>query len=397
MAALLVIGLFLLIFDYRVSVTEIETGLKRNSYGEGTRNEELEVSVNGNERKSIEIEVSEQKYQEEEAELLFTKCISRIEQEVLGENKSLDYVTTNLNLMTTLEGMPVEISWRLDNYDVMNIYGEIQKEAVVETGTLVSLEAVITYTENQELQALHSCLAMIYPEELSQEDKILQKITSKIETDNIEKQTDEMLELPEVIDGKSLRYFRKMEDRGGILIIMAVLIGILFYAQEMQNQGMEIKKKKQQMMIDYPEIINKLTLFLEAGMTLKRSFGKVVKDYEEEKEIWGIRFAYEEMKVACREMESGISEAESYERFGRRCDIPEYVRLGAVLSQNMRKGTKGLSNVLRLEAIQAFENRKAAAKRLGEEAGTKLLLPMFIMLAVVLVIVVIPAFLTLQI
>ena len=67
------------------------------------------------------------------------------------------------------------------------------------------------------------------------------------------------------------------------------------------------------------------------------------------------------------------------------------------MSQNLRKGTKGLTELLKLEARQAFEERKAQAKRLGEEAGTKLLLPMFLMLAVVLVIVIVPAFLTLQI
>ena len=43
-----------------------------------------------------------------------------------------------------------------------------------------------------------------------------------------------------------------------------------------------------------------------------------------------------------------------------------------------------------------FEERKARARRLGEEAGTKLLLPMFLMLAEVLVIVVVPAFFTVQ-
>ena len=52
--------------------------------------------------------------------------------------------------------------------------------------------------------------------------------------------------------------------------------------------------------------------------------------------------------------------------------------------------------MLKLEAIQAFEERKARAKRLGEEAGTKLLLPMFLMLAIVLVIVIVPAFLSVQ-
>ena len=92
------------------------------------------------------------------------------------------------------------------------------------------------------------------------------------------------------------------------------------------------------------------------------------------------------------EMEGGIMESESYERFGRRCNIQEYLRLGALLSQNLRKGTKGLNDMLRLEAVQAFEERKATAKRLGEEAGTKLLLPMFLMLAIVLVIVIVPAF-----
>ena len=84
------------------------------------------------------------------------------------------------------------------------------------------------------------------------------------------------------------------------------------------------------------------------------------------------------------------------EKFGRRCGTQEYMRFGALLSQNLRKGTKGLNDLLRLEAIQSFEERKARARRLGEEAGTKLLLPMFLMLAEVLVIVVVPAFFTVQ-
>ena len=58
---------------------------------------------------------------------------------------------------------------------------------------------------------------------------------------------------------------------------------------------------------------------------------------------------------------------------------------------------KGLTQMLKLESIQAFEERKARAKKLGEEAGTKLLFPMFLMLAVVLIIVIVPAFMSLQI
>jgi len=42
----------------------------------------------------------------------------------------------------------------------------------------------------------------------------------------------------------------------------------------------------------------------------------------------------------------------------------------------------------------AFELRKNLAKKLGEEAGTKLLLPLFMMLGVVMVMIVVPAFLS---
>ena len=88
---------------------------------------------------------------------------------------------------------------------------------------------------------------------------------------------------------------------------------------------------------------------------------------------------------------------ECYEAFGRRCESPVYRKFGMLLSQNLRKGTKGLKNLLQREAQEAFEERKNMAKKLGEEAGTKLMIPLFLMLAVVFVIVTVPAFLTIQI
>ena len=177
---------------------------------------------------------------------------------------------------------------------------------------------------------------------------------------------------------------------------MAVFIGILFAALEKQNREQEEARRKAQMEVDYPEIISKLTLFIGAGMTVKRAWRKIATDYEAEKTDWGIHYAYEEMKQTCNEMDSGITEAESYERFGKRCNLQEYVKLGAMLSQNLRRGTKGLSQILKMEAEVSFEERKSRAKKLGEEAGTKMLVPMFLMLAEVLVIVVVPAFMSVQ-
>ena len=97
------------------------------------------------------------------------------------------------------------------------------------------------------------------------------------------------------------------------------------------------------------------------------------------------------------EMQNGIPELECYERFAKRCDLMPYIKLGALLAQNLKKGTKGLWLQLEMEAHQSMNDRKNQIKKLGEEAGTKLLLPMLIMLIVVLLIVIVPAFLSIQI
>ena len=110
----------------------------------------------------------------------------------------------------------------------------------------------------------------------------------------------------------------------------------------------------------------------------------------------GIQPVYEEMLITLREMQGGVSEAEAYERFGKRCGTSTYLKFSTLLSQNLRKGSKGISDILRMEAIQSYENRKNTAKRLGEEAGTKLLVPMLGMLAVVFIMVMVPAFLSMQ-
>ena len=47
------------------------------------------------------------------------------------------------------------------------------------------------------------------------------------------------------------------------------------------------------------------------------------------------------------------------------------------LEQNRKNGSKNLRETLRLEMADAFEQRKHQAKRMGEKAGTKLLIRCF--------------------
>ena len=396
-AAIFVLGIGLLVSDFMQSATKLNGEIVRNDYGKGSKTAELEAEFEeSEERIPFEIEVAERQYTEQEAREMFDRVIRRMDSLILGENESLDRVEYNLDLITEVPDEPVELAWELDRYDVMNVRGELVTESLSDEGTLVNLKAVLTYTEDETRQALYECSACVYPRSMTEQEALIQAVTEQVKEAEDSDKTASVWHLPEKIQGKVVSYYKEMDYRGAVLIGMAVLIAILLYALQKQNQLQEQKERKEQMILDYPEIINKLTLFLGAGMTVKRAWRKIVEDYEKMQEIRGTRYAYEEMRQTCHEMDGGMTEAESYEQFGRRCNVQAYVKLGALLSQNLRKGTRGLSEMLRLESIQAFEERKAAARRLGEEAGTKLLLPMFLMLAIVLVIVIVPAFLSMQ-
>lgn len=82
---------------------------------------------------------------------------------------------------------------------------------------------------------------------------------------------------------------------------------------------------------------------------------------------------------------------EAYEHFGMRCGLACYRKCASLLAQNSKRGSEGLLTALYQEAEEAFEARRNLARKEGEEAGTKLLLPMMIMLLIMMILVMVPA------
>lgn len=368
--------------------------IQRNSYGKGERVEDYQVTVGDIlEKEPFKVEVGERRYTHQEIQEIFEEVMKELDSVILGENESLDRIEQDLNLVTALEKYPIQIQWELGSYDVLNIHGEIQQEHTKEEGTLVEIRGTLTYGEES---ALYVTNAMVYPKTKTSKEKLLFQIQNQLEKEEEKTREKENLVLPEKVDGKKIQWSKKPDWRGCYVLILGVAAAGLMLALQKQNEMKEEKARKEQMLTDYPEIINKFTLLLGTGMTVKSVWERIVQNYEEQKESMGIRAAYEEMNYTYYEMKGGIPEAEAYERFGKRCGISVYLKFGALLSQNLRKGAKGITELLQMESVQAFENRKSRAKQLGEEASTKLLVPMFIMLAVVMVIVIVPAFLSIQ-
>lgn len=390
MAAANTLAIILFFSGHTQGLSEIE----RNTYGKGKKAEELEITVGTKvKKKKITLEIQERKYTPEEIKKVFEKSVRQMDTLILGENKKKDHVDHNLNLVKKIPDTPVEVSWELDRYDVMNVYGEIQFGQVPKEGAKVKLQGLLSY-EGEEFPYLTE--VTVYPPKVSGEMAVTEAVKDLVKEEDDKTREIPSVKLPDKLNDSKITWKKETDSRGYVILLLGITASVSVYGLKKQNEKKEMIRVKKQMMRDYPEIVSKMVLLLGAGMTVRNAWKKVVTDYTRQKKVIGLHKAYEEMTAVFHEIQSGVTEAEGYEHFGKRCGLPQYLKLGALLSQNLKKGTGGLTELLKTEAAQAFEERKNLARKIGEEASTKLLVPMFLMLAIVLVIVIVPAFLSVQ-
>lgn len=368
------------------------TAIERNEAGAGKRKEKLQVQTDDL-REHITLEIEAEQLTKEEVREELERVGNELETRILGENQSLDEVRSDLELMTEIQDSGIQVAWELDNYEVMNLQGELQPEALTESGVLLKLDAYLSYGEEK---AQHTFYANLYPPMLSKTEQWIQKLKKELKQSDEETKEERRMTLPKQVDGKDIVWSYEKNFRAGGVLFLGLVFSLFLYVSEQQKEKMEEQQKLRQMELDYPQLINQFTLYIGAGMPVRKAWFKMAEDYERHKKEKGVHAVYEEMVYTMHEIQSGTSEQECYEKFGERCNLTMYRKFGLLLSQNLKKGTKGLTGLLKQESVNTFEERRNLAKKLGEEASTKLLMPMFLMFVMVLAIIVVPAFVSMK-
>lgn len=368
------------------------SSVERNRPGGGKREEKLQVQI-GEQKEQITVEITEEAFSEEEVRCEFEKAGKELERLILGKNKSLDEVRSNLKLITKLPDSGITVTWELDNYEVMNLQGELQAEALTEDGTLLRLDAFLSYKEEK---AQHTFYARLFPPERSAAERQIQRLKEELKKLDEETLEEEKVLLPAAVDGTKVTWSYVTDFRAIGILVLGMVMSLGIYTLEKQKEKEKREKRIWQMEQEYSEMISRFTLFMGAGMPARKAWFKLAEAYGNREKKQEKHAVYEEMVYTMHEIQSGTPESECYEKFGERCELAMYRKFGMLLSQNLKKGTKGLVLLLKQEAVNAFEERKSFAKKQGEEAGTKLLMPMFLMFGMVLAIIVIPAFFSMQ-
>ncbi|MCM1325795.1 MAG: hypothetical protein NC094_05515 [Bacteroidales bacterium] len=378
------LGVILSINAKKTQMLKEEKGILRNSYMEASQ--EIRVRT-ASERQPFLVTVEAEKLTEEEAEILYRSFWQEVQQEILGNNASLQEVRESLHLVDTLNGYPFFIKWESDMPDVINSLGELQE---IEEEISVLLRADVSYEDMEWREEIE---VRLMPEILSEEHLHRKKLQELLEQSEQESRTESVWKLPDTYQGEKLVWEQVMKDDSLLLWGGMLIVAVAIYFLSDKDLHDTLEKQKEQMKREYPDIVQKFVLYMGAGMTIRGAFQKIATDYEHDSAQGERRRpAYEEMLYACRELQAGISETAVYEHFGRRTGLQEYIRLCTLLQQNLKKGSSTLLTRLREEADRAVLEKVQAGRRRGEEASTKLLLPMVMMLLVVMVIIMVPAF-----
>ena len=228
---------------------------------------------------------------------------------------------------------------------------------------------------------------------LTREEQAKKDLAEAVARYNEQKNDPDYYYLPDKLDGKKMKWEIPADTSGMLLTGLFLAAAMVILVMKGREEQVKLQKRYEELLLDYPGLIMKFTLLVQAGMTVRKAFKKISLDYGRKKKKKP-RPAYDEIQVICYEMESGVSESEAYRRFGERCGQAKYKTFATLLIQNLQKGSRQMADMLERESMEAWEERKRKARVLGEAAATKLLLPMMMMLVVVMAIVMIPAFLS---
>ena len=161
-----------------------------------------------------------------------------------------------------------------------------------------------------------------------------------------------------------------------------LVAGVLTYGVHSSIKG-AIEREKDSIVDEFPHMVSKLTMLLNAGMLVRRAWDEVANSNYEYP-------LYREMRNVSKDMLEGKSVEAAMALFADRCGVKQIRKFSSLYVQAVNRGPLESVASMKIMADEAWNEKKQLAKQRGELANQKLLIPNFIMFFGILIIVVVP-------
>lgn len=169
----------------------------------------------------------------------------------------------------------------------------------------------------------------------------------------------------------------------GIIISMALLlIAVVLCYLPFDELKEKTDKRQADISSQFPNVISKMALLVNSGMEVARAWELVSEK--------GRGVLYTEMRKVIDEMNNNISPHIVYTNFMNNCSNKYTTKLATSILQNLSKGNSEIGTVFTQLADESWAEKKHNAKRLGELAQGKLMVPTLLMFAGIMALVMVP-------
>lgn len=383
-----VIGIIATLGEFLTSKVWFDNTIERPAVGESDAQEELEYKTD-DKKTDIVLDVPAMLHTAEEKEELISKAKEEIDGSFIGDNEDLDEISQAVVMKESYVDGLVKAEWQLSDYKIVGAEGEINYDNV-SSETLIDADVTLTC---EDVSDVYSFSFRVVPLDTNSSLGIDYYVRKAIH--GLFQDSDDTVTLPDKVGDREITWSKKYTFLGakiGILGVLAAVAMVIGQAKEEKNKKDKYLKS---MVRDYPKIVESLSLYVGAGLSIKNAMYRISEEYmirrSKKKEP-----GFEGVLRVCREIEEGRSEVKAFENLASYCPTREYRRLSNLLTSSIKKGSKGMLEQLENEEAEAFEMQKQYVKIAGEEASTKLLFPMIGLLGIVLIIIIAPSIFNMQ-
>lgn len=344
--------------------------------------EEYDIYLNDDDEETVyTLQVSPMIYSNDQFMEEVDRIAGELEKTISGENDDLNNIYSDMKLEHKDSTGVFSLEWYSDYPEYVTSYGRVSRDGLKED-VEVTLRVEITYGDY-----CHSLeyIVILKADKGNDEESDIDAVEMILDEIEKEDRQTKIIELPREINGVSISLYDENQNNEMSVMVCALLVCILSVLMGRSRVKENIKKRDNMLRVIYPIFVNKLCLLLGTGMTLKRSMSQIVKESKDS------NIFIQELAYTLREIDSGLDEAGAYEQLGRRLGMPQYIRMMNHISQNLRLGTRDIRIMMEEEVRLSIGDRLEYAKKKGEEASSKLLFPMIILMAVVMVVIIFPA------
>ena len=370
--------------------------LMREDYGGASYTRELHVKTADGEA-DVAIEVAPRRYTVSEAEAILSEAAGEARETMLGGQEAA-HVSGDLVFFDRLPDLPVSVIFQTSDPELIDWEGRLGDDIPAE-GEAVTVTADLFFDGEVDIKRETDTDVTVRTEEISltvfpREETKAERLArlSRVNAEKGQNISSDRLLLPGSIDGQAAEWSGRDSGDGLIFLFLGGVIAVVFLFAKQSSDREAERKRREALSRDYPLVAGKALLLLKAGMSIRGAFEKISADYRRSLKGGGRRReGLELVNSLVTAMANGMPESAALRNLAENAPVREYRTMGLLLLGGIRKGTDEAVRLLAMSEAEAFEERRKAARILGEEAETKMIFPMLLLMGVVFALLLVPA------